>query len=76
MVAQEHNRQPRLITGLAQESSDIVHIGLYLVVTQCCKARIRCEGVEAEEDARDEFLMLADPLRVDETVGVERGDGT
>lgn len=75
MVAQEHNCQPRLIAGLAQESSDIVHIRLNLVVTQCCKALVGCEGVEAEEDSRDEILMFADPLRVDEAIGVERGDG-
>jgi hypothetical protein len=76
MVAQEHHGQSRLIAGLTQKGSDVVHVGLDLVVAQRGKGRVGGKGVEAEEDARDEVLMLADPLRVDETVGIERGYGT
>lgn len=75
MVAQKHDRQSRLITGLAQQSPDIVHVGLDLIVTQRGKAWIGGQGVEAEENAGNEFLMLADPLRVDEAVGIERRYG-
>ncbi len=70
MIAQQHNGKSRLVAGLAQQAADVVHVGLDLVVTQGGKGRVGGEGVEAEEDARDEMLVLAYPLGADQAVGV------
>ena len=75
MIAQEDNSQSRLIAGLAQQSSEVVHVGLDLVVAQRGQGRVGGKSVEAEKDARDEVLVLLYPFCVDQTVGIQRRDG-
>lgn len=46
-----------------------------MVVLKGRGCRVARQGVKAEIDARDQLLVLLDPLRIDQSVGIQSRDG-
>lgn len=72
-VAHKGNSKPCLVARVGDLGLDGIDIGLQLVVAQGSEIRVGYESIETEIDARYEFLVFLQPLRIYETVGVERG---